>query len=209
MSPRIMKPLYRAIFIHGIGDPSPDYWMPFHLDLEDLLKAEILPRAVYWGDLTRYVGLRDQVYWEGRFTARWADYALDVLKYTTDWGVRGEIRARVNEAVYWGHPDPPPTLLVTHSWGGVIAWNHFPHDEADLWMSFHTRRYLNTRLTRPPKVGKWVNVWSPQDALSGRIKGPENLMNNENHSPMWTSYPRAIVTSLYWKKYLESRTADR
>lgn len=208
MSPAGFKEPIRLITIHGIGDPPPNYAYYFWQELETQLGIAIVHRSVWYGDLTRYIGLTNEKPWEGRLTARWADYALDVLKYTFDWGVRGEIRDRINQAfdslTWYGK-----TLMVTHSWGGVVAWNHVPDHQVDLWVSFNTRRYLNTRLTRPPRVGKWVNVWSPEDPLSSEIKyvrQPENLMIHGPHSPLWTHDTKIDLTSLYWKQYL-GRTA--
>lgn len=185
----------RLISIHGVGDQAPGYAEPFATALEAAIGESVDLHAVWWADLSQYRGL-------GTPVASAVDAVLDPLRYAWSFAERRRLRTRLTLALFGSCPHPPPerTILVTHSWGGVIAYNMLPDDQVALWVSFHTRRYLATRFGAPPKVGRWVNVWSPRDPLSEQIERAENIQTGEGHGPMWTSGARAMLVARLWKE---------
>jgi len=181
------------VTFHGIGPRGPEgerYADGFRERLMARLGRPIILWPVYWADLIDYRGL-------GTPLASAVDTALDPIRYTFRWWARSRIKARVRNIA--DHIMPDRTLVVSHSWGTVLACNFWPDDHARLWVQFGSRRYWPVWFGRPPRVEKWLNVWSPIDPLSEPWKTPVNRQIEERHGPMWTSDSRADIVAQAWR----------
>ena len=182
--------MIHLVTCHGVGDPPLSYAEPFAWDLSRLLQEEVTLRPIWYGDLTRYRGLRTSL-------APEIDDVLDVARYCLEYLVRGRIQKRVKEALKSLVPEK--TLLVTHSWGSVIACNMLPHDVIQTWVMFGSRNYFPTWFTPYPRVARWHNFWSPADILSEPWKRATNHeIPSLHHTPMWTDSHRAQWVANVW-----------
>ena len=183
--------MVHLVSIHGASAHPPSYVEPFAQQLSESLQEEVLLRPIWYGDLTRDRSLRTSL------TPAVAD-VVDMLRYAFEF-LRRRLHGRVREA--FRDLLPEKTLLVTHSWGSVVACNMVPHDSTALWVMFGSRPYVTTRLTEWPRVARWHNFWSPRDPLSSPWVGPVNHeIPSLPHSPMWTNPHRAQWVANIWSK---------
>lgn len=187
--------MLRLVTIHGIGQRDPGYSIPFLDLLRELLGQEVIGHEIWWDDLFTYSGL-------GTAWASKVDYAMDIIRFWTRRAKRRALRDRIQRAIHLASKHNEPVILVTHSWGNVLAWNYVPHDRVLLWVNFHSRRYMPTWFRRPPRVGRWANVWSENDVLSGRMdhrRCTEYTNHKEGHGPMWDNKRRVQFVMQLWR----------
>ena len=170
------------VTIHGAREHPPTYAEGFARSLSEAAQTPVLLRPVWYGDLI-----------QRRYRT---PLILNIPAYI--WALP-RLRSRVREAFV--DLDPAQTLLVTHSWGTVIACNLVPHDRVRTWVTFGSYPYFPLWFTPWPRVEEWHNFWSPTDVLSAPW---EMACNHEipslRHTPMWADPHRAQWVANIWSK---------
>lgn len=189
------------ITCHGIGPKGvhgPRYADLFAERLQAELGEPVIHRPVYWADVIDYHGL-------GTPLAGIIDTLLDPLRYTWSWRKRREIAHRLHAAIIGLPARTEERMVVSHSWGGVIVHNELPPDRVRLWVSSSTRDYWPTWGHEPPRVSRWVNIWSKWDPLSEPWDSTKNPVENIQdgawafHPGMWSDQRRIPLIAQLWK----------